>query len=203
MIVRISDSEKKNFEEEKPVPGYNDIAKNPELIEFFDNPDDETAQLAAISNDPDALLFIKNPTDKVRMKAIEGKGEVIGYFSHPSKEECMAAVKQNGKALLEISYYRDGEYVDPDIINQAIISSPDVFAHIPNERMTEEIIILALNQDINTIHYIIVEDYITENVMLEVVKKNGIFIRLFDNPSEKVKRVAVAQNKFAKLYIKS
>ena len=62
------------------------------------------AQLAAVSQDKDAIKYIEHPTLEVQMAAVKNDGNSIKYISDPSEEIQLAAVQQDGTAIYYIKH---------------------------------------------------------------------------------------------------
>ena len=61
----------------------------------------EEVELAAVKKNPKALYYIKNPSEKVQLAAVEEDGTAIRYIPKELRSEKvqLAAVKENGRAI--------------------------------------------------------------------------------------------------------
>lgn len=76
-----------------------EIDQRPALLETLSGPDQEEANLYAVSRAWNNLKYIKNPSKEVREKALLQKGWAIQYISEPTLEEELLAVSQDADAI--------------------------------------------------------------------------------------------------------
>ena len=57
---------------------------------------EEEIQMKIIETNPKNIQFIENPSREVCLAAVKNDGYSIKYIENPSQEVCLAAVKQHG-----------------------------------------------------------------------------------------------------------
>lgn len=115
----------KIFDEDKEETKLEIISQFPEEIVNLSNPS-MILQKVAIKLDPNLIKFIKNPTDEIIEFAINQDGCVIQYFKNPSKTLRRLAIKQNPFAVRYLKHLTEHE------IKRAIYGFME-FTSDPNE----------------------------------------------------------------------
>ena len=165
------------------------VKQNPYAIKFIDNPS-EKVQLAAVNQDGLAIEFIKNPSEEVQLAAVKQNGYAIQHIKNPSEAVKLAAVKKYGYAI---------EYIENPSENvqlAAVKQNGYAIEYIKNP--SEAVKLAAVNNNGCAIQYI---KNPSEAVRLTAVNKNGYAIQYIDNPSEEVKLAAVNKYGYAIEYI--
>jgi hypothetical protein len=72
------------------------------VIQLIKNPT-EKVKLAAVQQDSLAIQFIEDPSEAVQLAAVQGNGYVIQFIKNPSEKVQRAAVKQNFRAIRYIN----------------------------------------------------------------------------------------------------
>ena len=134
------------------------VRNNYRSIEYIKNPS-EKVQLAAVeSGGGRALNFIKNPTEKVQIAGVEDDPEALEYIKNPSEKIQLAAVKKDSSAFFYIKNPSE------KIKLATVKKDPAVLYSIKNP---------------------------SEKVQLAAVKKNPAALEYIKNPTEKVQLAAV------------
>lgn len=133
---------------------------------------------------PWALEFIINQTDEMALYCVNIDGRIIQHVHNKKEHICIAAVKQNYKALKLIPYHQTEK-----ICLAAIKTNLDAFRYVID--YTEQIYIEAAKQS----HEIF--DYIPEqtlNFSYQIVNHNGLYLQHIKNKTLTICMTAVKQN---------
>lgn len=121
-------------------------------IEYLKDPSEEV-KLAAVEQEGDLIVHIENPSEKVQLIAVKQRGYVIRHIKNPSVKVQLTAVKRHGCAI----------------------------THIKNP--SREVQLASLEQDPRAIGYI---ENPSEEMQLIAVRMNGDTLYLISNPSATV-----------------
>ena len=94
-----------------------DLKMNGLLLKNFINPTMNECMIAVKQN-PDALIYVKNPNEQIYIEAVKRKGLVLQFIPNPSEKVCFIALNQNPLALKFIVNQTD------EMIKFAIKKSP-------------------------------------------------------------------------------
>jgi hypothetical protein len=139
--------------------------------------------LAAIPRTDDVLQWVKDPSEKVQLAAVEDYPASIEYLENPSEKVQLATVKKNGANLVYITDPSD------EVMRVAITHTPAVIEHF--EHPAEHLQLIAINENPRNIQYI---ENSTEKVQLIAVNAKGHYIEFISNPTEKVQLAAIQDN---------
>lgn len=84
--------------EMKEIEKLKTVQKEGDLIKYFENPS-ESIQMAAVQQNPWALLQIENPAEAVKLEAVGRKAEMYKYIENPTEDFKLKVVKKNGAAI--------------------------------------------------------------------------------------------------------
>ncbi len=70
-------------------------------IEFIDNPSEEL-KILAVQQHGDSIFCMKNPSEELKRLAVQQRGMAIRYIDNPSEEVQKLAVKKYGNAIFYI-----------------------------------------------------------------------------------------------------
>lgn len=130
-------------------------------------------------------------SEKILINAVKHDGREIGDISNPSRAIQLAAVQQDGRALIDIMLQH--KIVPDDKLKMiAVQQNGEVIQVIRNA--TEEMKLAAVQQNGEAIQYI--RDP-SETIQLAAVQQNPRAIRWIDRPTESVQMTAVQQDKVA------
>lgn len=88
------------FSEDKWMVAVN---KDRHAIRYIENPS-EAVKIAAVEANGFSIQFIQNPSEDVQMAAVKQNAYAIGYIYAPSKAVQLAAVSENWRAISLIKY---------------------------------------------------------------------------------------------------
>jgi hypothetical protein len=132
------------------------------------------------------IQYIKNPSEKVQLKAVSGDGNVIRVIVRkgisPSEEVQLKAVTTNVDSIRYIPIVRN---------NKGKVIQPSLNVQMSAVKKDGSIIEYLVNANINPI----------EKVQLEVIKSHPFNIKHIKNPTEKVQLKAVTRDGFVISYI--
>lgn len=153
-----------------------DEDSHPNVLQFFFNIDEEF-QTRIVMYDGEALKFIDNSTEKVKLEAVKQNGSAIQYIKPEDQTEEMrlVAVKESGYSL----------------------------AYIKPEDQTEEMQLKAIKgvPTLNIRHLIQYIKNPTEKIQLIMVEAYGSNIKHIENPTVKVQIESIRQDVFNIQYI--
>lgn len=190
------------------------VSQNGYKIRDIENPS-EAVQLAAIECYPSVIDEIKNPTDKVKIKAlrldVDSTFKPIKRMRPGPSEKVQEVMKEEWikKHPTQIFAFKNpSEKLQLIAVNNKVeaylnIASPTkkVTERAMELLKTEEKQLNAMKDSLGSIISIIKNP--TEKVQLESVKFNGNNINFIKNPSAKVQIAAITNNIFAMQYIKN
>jgi hypothetical protein len=135
------------------------------LIEYIADAS-EKLQLMAIRKSPFCYKFIKNPTEKVTIEALE-KEDV--FYSVPNKTEavCIKSVSKRPTSINQMSY----EQQTVKVCEECLKRDGMLLQHIKREK-TEDLCIIAVKENPNALYQVPVMSR-TYKVYFEAVSRNG------------------------------
>ncbi len=136
------------------------VSNDPNVIGSIRNPS-EKVQLAAVEKDFYSLEFIKNPTEKVQMSVITRNPTMIELIKNPTEKVQLATIQSNSSLI-------------------RLMVNP-----------TEKVQLAAIENNIRRIQYI---KNPTEKVQLTVIKNDPHLIWFIKNPTEKVQLKVIGIN---------
>jgi len=167
------------------------VSEYPEAIQYLSNPSDPV-QMAAVSTEPHVILYIPSPSYDVQILAVEKDPNTLAYGSKIFEEIQIEAVRKDGSLINYISHPSE------KVIREALKSYPYAIRYMRNA--PEELQLLAVGHNPKSIQFI---THPTERVQLAAVREDGDEIQLIDNPTERVQLEAVKNNPYAIRYIKN
>jgi hypothetical protein len=144
------------------------------------------------------LQNVKEQTNYTCMTAVKQNGNALYYVHNQTEDICLAAVQQDGLALRYVKKQTE------DICLAAVKQNGLSLRHIKEQ--TKDICLAAIKQNVNAFH-LIDRRYYTYDIYMEVVKKDGTFIKnlnmrgLLLNQKKNIYNAAVLQNGLALKYI--
>lgn len=139
----------------------------------------EKVQLAAVNQNPDAILHIENPSEEVQLAAVQQNGNYIQTISNPSERVQLATVNQHGyfiEAIDNPSERVQMVAIKEDLGNITLINSPCEAAQI-----------YAVKHDPFVVSLIPT----TEAVRILAVEQKPSVILHIENPSETLCKLAI------------
>lgn len=121
------------------------IREDPLLLRYFNNLSDSLIDYA-ISLEPMAIEFIKDPSYEIKLKAVKHNGNAIQFIKNPEIELQLEAVKELPFSLLYI------ENPDDLVKLYAIKYDPEIIEYIDNPN--EDMQFAAVNSNIRYLSYI-------------------------------------------------
>jgi hypothetical protein len=151
------------------------------MIQFMkkQNPS-KAVQMAAVSNDPDAIMQIVNPAPDVQVLAVRKDPFVIGYITDPDPLTQLAAVKQNPYLISRI------DNPHKTVQKYVVSREPRYIEHINNPDPAAQKI--AVSREPLSIRWIAKPD---PAVQLLAVSKKPSAIRYVFNPDPAAVRLAI------------
>jgi hypothetical protein len=146
---------------------------------------------ALIFNDGMCLVYIKNQTHDVCLKAVKQNGSALMYVKNQTHDVCLEAVKQNGRALEFVKEQTD------ELCLEAVKQNGLALQHVKNQ--TDEICLEAVKQNSYALQCVIKQ---TEHICLEGAKQCGDVLKYVKKQTEKICMEAVKQNGFILKYVK-
>ena len=177
-----------------------------ELIELVLEPT-RSQQKLAVTNAPNAIFSIENPTDEAQLIAVKADGLLLKDINdYPNYHVQMAAVKQNGLALEHVfakheeyaSEYDLDEDIDEDVILAAVENDGMALQYVPDHLQDGYIQMAAIENEPDAIQYV---DEPDEDLQIEAVKQDYHTLQYLPYSSEKVQRTAINNNWRAIEYI--
>jgi len=162
-----------------------------DVITEIKNPS-EAVKLAAVNRHGDAIQYIENPSEDVKLAAVKQNGDVIRHIENPSEAVKLAAVNRHGDVIRHI------ENPSEDVKIAAVKQCVDALQRIENP--SEAVKLAAVKQNGTALQYI---ENPSEAVKLAAVKQDGTAIRCIESLSEDVKLAAVKQNGYAIQHIRN
>jgi len=120
------------------------VKQDVRYIKYYYGELPEDVQLAAVTQNGNAISYIKNPSEAVQLAAVTQDGGAIAYIDNPSEQVKMEAVKQDGHAIYYI------ENPSEQVQLAAVTQTGDAIEHIVKKGITpSEVVRLAANQNKN------------------------------------------------------
>lgn len=158
------------------------VSKKGMIIRFMkkQNPS-KAVQMAAVSNDPDAITQISNPDLDVQMLAVRKDPFIIGHIADPDPRVQLAAVKQNPYMITRI--YKPHKTVQKYVVSR----EPKYIEHINHPE--PEVQKIAVTRDPLSIRFIANPDPAAQ--LLAVSKKPSAIRYIFNKPDPAAVRLAI------------
>jgi hypothetical protein len=173
-----------------------DLKMNGLLLKNFVNPTMNECMIALKQN-PDALIYVKNPNEQIYMEAVKRKGLVLQYISNPSEKVCFTALNQNPLALQFIVNQTD------EMIKFAIKKSP--FATTMIKKPSKELYYILIKENVNSYMYMdlaYTDDTFIDIALESLINKNGMMLeKFFKIQTFKLCEIAIEQNPNAIMYV--
>lgn len=206
-----------NINKDMLIGFYNKYKKVIENVQDINKMSDEL-QIKMIKSESTYFRKIKNPSEKVKLAAVNFLGFLIKDINDPSEDVQITAVEESGDNIKYL--YEKGISPSEDVQLVAVNNSPASIQFIkePSEKVqlqavhknswsikyiknpTEKVINKAVSQNPNTIS--LIRDR-SEELEMMAVKKLGNAIQYIRSPSEEVQLAAVTQNGTAISFISS
>ncbi len=165
-----------------------------------------------VENEPEWLMFIKDPSEDVQLAAVRKSAYNIIYIKNPTENVQLEVVRRDGEKIKWIM--DNGITTSKDVQLAAVSYHGSCIRHIENP--SEPIQLAAVKNFADSITYIknpypsvikLYKELTFENVLLGVVENNGDDIRYIIEkgfePSERVQLAAVKNDGNAIKYIKN
>lgn len=191
------------------------VKTTPVAIRYIPNPSEEL-QLIVIEQNYNSVRHIDNPTEKVQLYAVSYDGSLIRHFNNPSEAVQLKAVSENGLAL----QYLVTRYPSDDVVMAAVKQNGASIQNVSDP--SEELQLIAVEKKPENVRYIKnptqrVQTYVVEKAPREVLniknatpdtqllalKLDGQLINMFPNPSPEIQLIAVQSNPRAIFQIKN
>ena len=172
-----------------------DLKRNGLLLKNFINPTMNECMIALKQN-PDALIYVKNPNEQIYMEAVKRKGLVLQYISNPSEKVCFTALNQNPLALQFIVNQTD------EMIKFAIKKSP--FATTMIKKPSKELYYILIKENVNSYMYMDLKYTDVEFIDIAwefVINKDGMVLKKCIKQTFKLCEIAIEQNPNAIMYV--
>ena len=121
-----------SLSEEEQIEKVKNSEKNNAIL-YIDNPS-EKVKLAAVKHNGDAIKYISNPSDELKMEAVKENGYSIVFINNPSEELKIEAVKQNGMVICYI------KNPSADVQYYALKQEKNSLSFIPKENQSSSAI---------------------------------------------------------------
>ncbi len=156
-------------------------AKYPDGLKYFKfiKHPSKKLQLAAVQQDGRLIKYIKNPDKEVQLAAVRQHGPVIKFIKDADKEVQLEAIKQNPKS---IRYLKD---TTPELQQALIEKDPSIIKYLKNP--SPEVQKLAIEKDATAIRYI---ENPSKELQILAVRKNSRAIKHIKNPSLEIELLA-------------
>lgn len=166
------------------------VKQNPRLIiHDIENPS-EKLKIIAVNSKPEIIKDLENPSEKVQIEAIKNDGTLIKHIKNPSEKVQLAAIKQNPISLQFID--NPSEKIQLELVKQ----TENALKYIKNP--SKKVQLEAIKNYPGIIENM---PNPSEEIQLIAVKNSGLAIRHIDNPSKKVQLAAIKNTGSAIKYI--
>jgi len=176
-------------------------------------------QIAAVTHEPSAFRYLKNPSEAVMLAALQGGDiSIINDIQNPSDKVLEVIINLLNNAsdndLIELlnnqpRYVRYIDNLSVEVKDRIFIAAPHEVLHLLKSPPSEALLYVIESQsrmrvgNILAVLIKILNVIPSEQIQLAVVKKNGQAIKYVENPSEVVQLAAVYQDPQAILSIKN
>jgi hypothetical protein len=167
------------------------VKENGNAIQYVSNPS-EAMKLAAIRQNGYAIRYINNPSEEIKLAAIQKTGYAIQYIKLPSEEMKLIAVQQNGSIVIYIN--------NPSEKVQLAAVRDNGFAIQYINNPSEAVQLAAVHRHGRAIQHI---ENPSEEIQLAAIQENASAIQHIENPSEEIKLAAVQINGYVIQCIKN
>lgn len=158
------------------------IALDAGLISYIKNPS-KKMKLYAIEQEPKSIKYIQKPDEELQLRAVSLDPETIRYLSAPSEEVQLTVIQQDSGMIKYIKKPTDM------VKALAVLDSGDNIHSIKNPNKTLQIIAAQQNPEC-----IIGKQTTDEIVQMVAVQNDWTVLEYIKNPSVNVQRMAVKQN---------
>ena len=152
----------------------------------------KAVQMAAVSNDPDAITQISNPDLDVQLVAVRKDPFVIGHIAEPDPKVQLAVVKQNPYLITRI--YKPHKTIQKYVVSR----EPNYIEHINHPE--PEVQKIAVTGNPMSIRYIVNPE---PNVQLIAVSKQPHAVRYINYPTKEAVSRAVELDPTVAKYMNS
>ncbi len=152
-------------------------------LDYIKNPT-EAVKIHAVQRSGTAFYQIENPSEAVKMAAVKRNGEILEAIENPSEAIQLAAVTENGRSIQYL--YDKGITPSNEVQIAAIKQYGDALRYIKNP--SDELQIIAVEKDGRMLERL---PNASEAVQLAAIKNKPYTMMYINNPSEAIQLAAL------------